>query len=91
MKYETENINKIKVQPVLTNEKVYTEKNLKGYKIYPRPYFNCFIAAKKFSGKSVLANSLIKKTTDKRTTLWIFCPTANLDATYKKMISEYRS
>lgn len=80
-----EKVNNIAVKPVVVPDTNEAEK-IKGYKIAPFKYYNMFICSKKRSGKTSLINTIIRKTTDKRTNVWIFCSTYKLDDTWKAII-----
>jgi len=80
-----EKINNVSVRPVVVHDNNESEK-IKGYKIAPFKYYNMFICSKKRSGKTSLINTIIRKTTDKRTNVWIFCSTYKLDDTWKAII-----
>lgn len=80
-------INNEVVKPV----KIKTEdddKPIKGYDLIPELYANIFLMAKKKSGKSTILFNLLRKCSDKRTKVIIFCSTLYKDATYKQ-IREY--
>ena len=80
-----EKINTISVKPVVVPDTNEAE-TIKGYKIAPFKYYNMFICSKKRSGKTSLINTIIRKTTDKRTNVWVFCSTYKLDDTWKAII-----
>jgi hypothetical protein len=46
-----------------------------------------FICSKKKSGKTSLINTIVKKTSDKRTIFWIFCSTHKIDDSWKSIIN----
>jgi hypothetical protein len=79
-----ETINKVKVKPlVITNQDTST---IKGSELMPSLYWNLFVCSRKRSGKTSLTNTIIQKCTDKRTIFFIFCPTVNVDASWKAII-----
>jgi len=79
-----ETLNKIHVKPLtITNQDTSP---IKGSELFPSLYFNLFICSKKRSGKTSLINTIIQKCTDKRTLFFIFCPTINVDSSWKAMI-----
>lgn len=82
-------LNSLTVSPVLTNEVEYTKKNLKSFDIIPSLYYNMFICSKKKSGKTSLINSILTNATSKKTTIWLFCPTYQVDNTWKTMIRNF--
>ena len=83
-------VNNIAVKPVLNNEISYTKKNLKSFKIIPQLYYNMFICAKKKSGKTSLLNTLIEEGTNKGTTIWLFCATYEVDASWRTIIKNLK-
>lgn len=80
-----EKINNISVKPVVVHDNNESEK-IKGYKILPFPFFNLFICSKKKSGKTSLISTIVKKVTDKRTTIWLFCSTSKIDKSWLAII-----
>jgi hypothetical protein len=80
-----EKVNNVSVKPVVVPDGNEAEK-IKGYNIIPFKYYNMFICSKKKSGKTSLINTIIRKTTDKRSNIWIFCSTYKLDDTWKAII-----
>jgi len=80
-----EKINNVNVKPVVVPDGNESQK-IKGYKILPFKYYNMFICSKKKSGKTSLINTIIRKTTDKSTTFWVFSSTYKLDDTWKAII-----
>jgi hypothetical protein len=81
-----EKINNVAVKPVIVHDNNESEK-IKGYKILPFPFYNMFICSKKKSGKTSLINTIVKKTSDKRTIFWIFCSTHKIDDSWKSIIN----
>jgi hypothetical protein len=80
-----ETLNKVKVKPlVVVNQDSST---IKGADLFPSLYYNLFICSKKKSGKTSLINTILQKCTDKRTIFFIFCPTVNVDASWKAIVS----
>lgn len=79
-------LNDILVKPVLTNEIIYTKKNLKSFSIIPQLYYNAFLCSKKKSGKTSLINTLIQEGTNKGTTIWLFCATYEVDSSWRTII-----
>jgi len=80
-----EKVNNVSVKPVVVPDGNESEK-IKGYNVIPFKYYNMFICSKKKSGKTSLINTIIRKTTDRRTNIWIFSSTYNLDDTWKAII-----
>jgi hypothetical protein len=81
-----EKLNNVSVKPVVVHDNNESEK-IKGYKILPFPFYNLFICSKKKSGKTSLINTIVKKTSDKRTNFWIFCSTHKIDESWKAIIN----
>ena len=88
MKFNLQNLNNFKVKPISTGDEVeWNEKNLRSYKLFgPHKHFTCYINAKTNSGKSVLIQNIIQKTTTKKTVIWIFSPTTEIDRGWKSEI-----
>jgi len=53
-------------------------------------YHNTFLAAKTNSGKSTVLHHILLNTLDKRSTVFLFCSTYELDAVWMKTIEELR-
>jgi hypothetical protein len=85
-----EKINNVSVRPVIVQDNNEAEK-IKAYKIMPFAFFNLFICSKKKSGKTSLISTIIKKVTDKRSTIWLFCSTAKIDKTWLAIIDYLES
>lgn len=85
-----ERINNVSVKPVIVPDGDEAEK-IKGFKILPFPFFNLFVCSKKKSGKTSLISTIIKKVTDKRSTIWLFCSTAKIDKTWLAIIDYLES
>jgi hypothetical protein len=86
--FREKSVNSLKVVPVQTGQGKWDKTNCKGYDITPNaPYWNMFICARKKSGKSSLINLITKKCIDKRTAVWVFCSTYQIDPTWKEIIS----
>jgi hypothetical protein len=81
-----EKLNNVSVKPVVVHDNNESEK-IKGYKILPFAFYNLFICSKKKSGKTSLINTIVKKTSDKRTNFWIFCSTHKIDDSWKAIIN----
>lgn len=81
-------LNNVKVKPVQTGIGSWDKSNVKGFEITPNsPYWTMFICARKKSGKSSLINLITQKCIDKRTVVWVFCSTYQIDPTWKTIIS----
>jgi hypothetical protein len=79
-------VNNVCVKPVIVQDNNEAEK-IKGFKIIPFAFYNMFICSKKKSGKTSLINTIIRKTTDKRTNVWVFCSTFKIDDSWKAIIN----
>lgn len=80
-------VNSLNVKPVQAGMNHWTKENNKAYEISPHtPYFNMFICARKRSGKSSLINLITQKAINKRTNIWVFCATYQIDPTWKAII-----
>lgn len=77
-------INSVAVDPVVVSNK--DEQKRKGFDIFPIKNWITYICARKGSGKTSLINSIIEKTTDKHTVIWLFVSTYRVDPTWKKII-----
>jgi hypothetical protein len=82
--YKESKIHNIQVKPVVTVEE--NVKKFKGHKLIPFEYYNLFICSKKRSGKTSLINTIVNATTNKRTTVWCFVSTINIDPTWKSIV-----
>ena len=54
-------------------------------------YPNIFTCSKKNSGKTMLIYNILRKVVGKKTDLYIFCSTANKDATWRQIIDEFEN
>jgi len=78
-------LNNISVKPIVDCNPTDITK-IKGYKLIPSNYWTLFICSKKKSGKTSLINEIVKKCTDKRTVMWIFCSTYKIDTSWIEII-----
>jgi hypothetical protein len=86
MKITEKTINNVSVKPIVNNFKL-EEAKVKGASIVGgNPYHVTFLCAKRKSGKTNCLAEMIKRTTDKRTIFWIFCPTSKVDPTWISII-----
>lgn len=79
-----ETLNKVKVKPLIINKQ--DTSSIKGSELFPSLYYNLFICSKKRSGKTSLINTILQKCSDKRTIFFIFCPTVNVDVSWKAIV-----
>ena len=82
---ELRKINDVSIKPVITNNK-YDKKNCRAFHMYPEPYSNVCLLARKKSGKSTVIYRALEQCCKKGTNVCIFSPTVFIDATYKKML-----
>jgi hypothetical protein len=82
--FKTDKINKVSIKPVINNCS-YNPKKVKGYDMYPEPYANVALLAKKKSGKTNVIYRALENCVTKGTNVFIFSPTCQIDDTYKKM------
>lgn len=68
--------------------KVEDTRPIKGEALFPELYSNIFLCAKKKSGKTVCAGTIIKECATRDTIVMVFCPTLDIDENHKK-IKEY--
>ena len=79
--FKTIKINREKVKPITVSQ--FDSSKVKGANLFPEPYSNIFLLAKKKSGKTSVINKIVQKCTDKNTKFVIFCSTVHRDATWK--------
>jgi hypothetical protein len=78
-------INNVSIRPLITNTNVDIKK-IKGGNLIPSSYNVTFLCAKRKSGKTSTLAEILQKTSDKKTTFWIFCPTHRVDSSWKELI-----
>lgn len=81
---KTSKLNNVKIKPIITQS--HPVENIVGYKLFPEPYCNVAIIAKKKSGKTSVLYNCLQKCATKKTTVWLFSSTIHRDDTYKAMI-----
>lgn len=84
--FSEKKINNVIVKPLI-NSNISDPNKVKGGQIFAEPYNTTFLCAKRKSGKTSALGEIISKTTDKRTIIWIFCPTTGVDESWKTIIS----
>ena len=84
--FSEKKINNVKVHP-LVNTATLDEKKVKGSKLIPDPYSTIFLSAKRKSGKTSVIGEILKNCSDRRSIIWVFCPTANIDDNWKSIIT----
>ena len=81
---ELETINNFEVKPIKIPALPSLE-NIAGSVLFPAMYINCFLCAKKNSGKTVALSNIIFKSINKKTSLIFFVSTASKDSTYQSI------
>jgi hypothetical protein len=79
-------LNNIAIKP-LVNANNLDESKVKGGKMFPDPYNVTYLCARRKSGKTSVLAEILKKTTDKKTTFWLFVPTSRIDPSWIQIIS----
>jgi hypothetical protein len=54
--------------------------------VFANPYNTTFLCAKRKSGKTSVLAEILDKTSNKHTVFWIFCPTTNIDDSWKAIL-----
>lgn len=57
----------------------------KGIKLFPEPYPNIFLCAKKKSGKTSCIGTILKNCADRDTKVMVFCPTVDKDNAWRNI------
>lgn len=83
-------INKVKIKPLITTDH-WDPKKVKFGSVFPNPYNTTFLVAKRKSGKTNVLGEILDKQPNKKTVIWLFCPTTNVDSTYKIIIDKLRN
>lgn len=78
-------LNNVKVNPII-NTNILDEKKVRGSSLIPNPYSTIMLSAKRKSGKTSVLAEILQKCTDRKTIIWVFCPTTNIDDTWKQII-----
>ena len=81
---KTSKINNVKIKPIITNE--HPMEKIGAYKLFPEPYCNVGIVAKKKSGKTSVLYNCLEKCANKNTHVWLFSSTIHRDSTYKSIL-----
>lgn len=56
--------------------------------VFSNPYNTTFLCAKRKSGKTSVLAEILDKTSNKKTVFWIFCPTTNIDESWKAILKK---
>ena len=78
-------LNNITIKP-LVNANVLDVSKVKGGKLFPECFNVTYLCARRKSGKTSVVAEILKKTSDKKTIFWIFCPTSRVDDSWKTLI-----
>jgi hypothetical protein len=78
-------LNTISIKP-LVNANALDESKVKGGKMFSDPYNVSYLCARRKSGKTSVLAEILKKTSDKKTTFWLFVPTSRVDESWKTII-----
>lgn len=78
-------INNISIKPLINADSLEIDK-IKGGQLFPELYGVSFLCARRKSGKTSVLAEIIKRTTDKKTVVWIFCPTHRIDPSWIQII-----
>jgi hypothetical protein len=78
-------INNINVKPLVNADAVEIDK-IRGGKLFPELYGVTYLSSRRKSGKTSVLAEILKRTTDKKTVIWIFCPTHRIDPSWIQII-----
>jgi len=78
-------LNNIIVKPLVNADNVDITK-IKGGSLFSEIYNVTYLCARRKSGKTSVLAEILKRTSDKKTTIWIFCPTHRLDPSWVQII-----
>lgn len=82
-------LNNITVKP-LVNANQLDETKIKGGKLIPEVAPVVYICSRRKSGKTSVLAEILRKTTDKKTTFWLFVPTHRIDPSWIQIIEILR-
>ena len=82
-------LNNITIKP-LVNANQLDETKIKGGKMIPEVAPVVYICSRRKSGKTSVLAEILRKTTDKKTTFWLFVPTHNVDPSWIQIIKLLR-
>ena len=80
-KFSTKKLNDVKAEPI--KQKGGSKKPAKGEKLFPEPYANICIMAKKKSGKTTVVKKIIEDCATKNTIVIVFCSSFHKDASWR--------
>ena len=82
-------INNVVVKPLTMGVNTDPSKVRFG-RIFSNPYATCFLVAKRKGGKTSTLATILNKQGDKKTVYWIFCPSTQVDDSWKMIIQQLR-
>lgn len=82
-------LNNITVKP-LVDANVLDETKIRGGKFFKEIYNVTYLCSRRKSGKTSVLAEIMKKTTDKKTTFWLFVPTHKIDPSWIQIIDTLR-
>jgi len=83
--FKEKKINNVSIKPLVSTTGLDPTK-IKGGNLIPSVYGVTFLCAKRKSGKTSTLAEILQKTSDKKTTYWIFCPTHKVDSSWTTLI-----
>jgi len=82
---KTTKLNNVKIKPIISES--HPIDKIGGYKLFPEPFCNVAIIAKKKSGKTSVLYNCLEKCASKNTHVWLFSSTIHRDSTYKSILN----
>lgn len=82
-------LNNIVIKP-LVDANVLDETKIRGGKLFKEIYNVTYLCSRRKSGKTSVLAEIMKKTTDKKTTFWLFVPTHKIDPSWIQIIETLR-
>lgn len=79
-------INNEKVKPIPLEK---DDRPIKGFEVSPDPYYNMFLLAPTFSGKTCALFHILKKIVGKNTNIAAFVATQNMDDSWKYIVKHF--
>lgn len=80
-------LNNIAIKP-LVNADNLDESKVKGGKYFKEPFHVTYLCSRRKSGKTSVLGQVLLKTTDKKTTFWLFVPTHRIDPSWVQIIKQ---
>jgi len=84
-------LNNIVVKPLVNTVGNIDVTKIKGGKLIPTVYNCTFLCAKRASGKTSTLAEILLRTSDKKTTFYVFCPTTKVDSSWITLIDKLES